>query len=165
MIVLGRPGHVEVEGVVGDLENFAVVYESDDVRRWETERLGVICQSPMPPERAGRLLELIRELNPDADVRVVDSICQPTRDRQEAIAELLTQVEAVVVVGGSNSNNTCRLVDRVRASGLSAFHVQTADDLDSTWFEPVDRVGLTAGTATPADVVEEVYGRLLAIRG
>jgi len=164
VIVLGRPGHVEVEGVVGDLDDYAVVYHADDVCEWDLSRLGVICQSTMPPADAELLLALIRERNPRADVRFVDTICYPTRARQEAITEMLGQVEAVVVVGGINSNNTCQLVDRVRSRGLPAFHVQTADDLDSTWFTEFERVGLTAGTSTPGAVIDEVHEQLVAMR-
>lgn len=163
VVVIGKPRHVEVLGVVGDLERYAVVHRAEDVRAWDEPRLGVVCQSTTSPRHARRMLELIEKRNPEADIRYVDSICAPTRERQEAIEELLSQVEAVVVVGGLNSNNTRELVRRAESRGLPAIHIQTADDLDPDWFETFTRIGLTAGTSTPQTTIEEVHERLLVI--
>lgn len=163
VVVIGKPRHVEVLGVVGDLERYAVVHRAEDVRAWDEPRLGVVCQSTTSPRHARRMLELIEKRNPEADIRYVDSICAPTRERQEAIEELLPQVEAVVVVGGLNSNNTRELVRRAESRGLPAIHIQTADDLDPDWFETFTRIGLTAGTSTPQTTIEEVHERLLVI--
>ncbi len=163
VVVIGKPRHVEVLGIVGDLERHAVVDRLEDVRSWDAARLGVVCQSTTSPAHARRMLDEIERLNPDADIRYVDSICAPTRERQEAIEELLAQVEAVVVVGGLNSNNTRELVLKAEAHGLPAFHIQTAEDLDPAWFQALTRIGLTAGTSTPERTIDEVHERLMAI--
>ena len=80
-----------------------------------------------------------------------------------ALTDLLDQVEAVVVVGGSHSHNTRRLVDRCRQRGLAAFHVQDATELDPDWFLGYETIGLTAGTSTLAETIEQVHDRLLSI--
>ena len=88
------------------------------------------------------------------------TICRPTRDRQEAVQALIEKVEAVVVIGGENSNNTRQLVDIVRTRGRPAFHVQGPEELDMAWFAGLDLVGLTAGASTPDAVIQAVDRRL-----
>lgn len=163
VIVIGKPRHVEVLGIVGDLENHTIVDRPEDVRAWDSNRLGVVCQSTTSPVHARKMLKLIEERNPDADIRYVDSICGPTRERQAAIDELLSQVEAVVVVGGRNSNNTLELVRKAEARGIPAVHIQTVADLDCGWCRSFTCIGLTAGTSTPQSTIEEVHEQLLAI--
>jgi 4-hydroxy-3-methylbut-2-enyl diphosphate reductase len=160
ILVIGRPGHVEVRGIVEDLDSFDVVSGSNDVRRYPYPKLGVICQSTTPPRIAATTLAAIRRENSSADVRFVDTICQPTRDRQEAVERLVGRVEAMVVVGGGNSNNTRELVALCRERGLATCHVQSAAELDPTWFQGRNAVGLTAGTSTPQATIDAVYAAL-----
>lgn len=129
VIVLGKPGHVEVEGIVGDLEDYAVVHRLEDFRRFERPRLGVVCQSTTPPREALRLLHAIQALNSDREIRFIATICRPTRERQYAALALFRQVEAVVVVGGRNSNNTLQLVHLAQEHGLPVWHVQLSEEL------------------------------------
>src|SRR5439155_9981386 len=99
--------------------------------------------------------------NPRADIRFIDTICHPTKDHQAALLRLLDQVQAVVVVGGRNSNNTRQLVLRCQERGLPAHHVQSAADLQPEWFDGIATVGLTAGTSTLDETIEEVYRALV----
>ena len=123
VLVIGRPGHVEVRGIIEDLESFDIV---------------------------GSL----------ADVRFVNTVCEPTRERQSAVERLCRQVDVVVVVGGANSNNTRQLVALCERLGTRAHHVQSAEGLNPAWFAGCTSVGLTAGTSTLDETVEAVYQRL-----
>lgn len=105
----------------------------------------------------------VEEQNPGAEVRFIDTVCHPTKDHQKALERLLDQVEAVVVVGGRHSNNTRELAARCRERGLPALHVQGASDLDPAWFTGLATVGLTAGTSTLDETVEEVRQALQRI--
>ncbi|HTI49500.1 MAG TPA: 4-hydroxy-3-methylbut-2-enyl diphosphate reductase [Planctomycetaceae bacterium] len=163
VLVIGRPGHVEVQGIVEDLSDFEIVDRPEDVHPYPEQRLGIICQSTTSPRLAEQVQAVIREKNPHADIEFVDTICQPTRDRQEAVRRLLPQVDAVVVVGGRNSNNTRELAALCEAGGKPAFHVQSADDLDPQWFRDCRTVGLTAGTSTLDETIESVRNALLAM--
>jgi 4-hydroxy-3-methylbut-2-en-1-yl diphosphate reductase len=163
VLVIGRPGHVEVLGVVEDLTDFDVVAGPDDVRPYPQAKLGVVCQTTTPPRVAEATLAAIRRENPSADLRYVDTVCQPTRDRQQAVERLAGEVDAMVVVGGKNSNNTRELVALCRERGLATCHVQSAEELDAAWFRGHDVVGLTAGTSTPEATIEEVYAALCVI--
>ena len=156
VLVIGRPGHVEVRGIVEDLDSFDVVPDAASVRRYPHARLGVICQSTTAPRAAAEVRARIERENPHAAVRFVDTTCQPTRDHQRALEELLPKVDVVVVVGGSNSNNTRELAALARGRGVPAYHVGGAADLRAEWFADCRRVGLTAGTSTLDETVREV---------
>jgi 4-hydroxy-3-methylbut-2-enyl diphosphate reductase len=164
VLVIGQPGHVEVRGVVEDLASCDVVPDAHAARAYASDRLGVVCQTTMPPDVVAEACDRIRRLNPRADVRVVDTVCLPTRLRQRAMADLVGRVEAVVVVGGRHSNNTRRLVDFCRRAGVPALHVESAAELDPGWFAGVATVGLTAGTSTLDETIDEVQRRLEQIR-
>ena len=156
VVIIGKHGHVEVMGIAEDLANFEIVSSSADVRRYSHDRLGIVCQSTTPPHCAEAICDEIRLKNPHAAIRFVNTICQPTRDRQRAIEDLIQQVEAMVVVGGRNSNNTRALVDRCRKEHLPVVHVQGATDIDASWFHPFQTVGLTAGTSTLESTIDEL---------
>jgi 4-hydroxy-3-methylbut-2-enyl diphosphate reductase len=157
VLVIGKRGHVEVRGIVEDLSRFTVVESPGDVGRYEARRLGIVCQTTTPPRHVERVVQEIRDLNPQADeIRLVDTVCRPTKLRQRALEALLDRVEAVVVVGGRNSNNTRALVERCRERGVAAWHVEGPGDLDPAWFDGISTVGLTAGTSTLDGTIAEV---------
>jgi 4-hydroxy-3-methylbut-2-enyl diphosphate reductase len=163
VLVVGRPGHVEVRGLAEDLERAEVVADETAVRTYEADRLGVVFQTTTPPHRAESVLEAIRRANPHAEVRAVDTVCRPTKDRQRAVERLADEVEAIVVVGGRNSNNTRELVELARARGRPVWHVRDAGDLDARWFRGISVVGLTAGTSTLDTTIDEVERALAAV--
>lgn len=161
-VVIGRYDHVEVRGLVGDLETYAVISGPDDVGGLAGHpRLGVVCQTTQPPDFVRATVERIRLTYPDAQVRFVDTVCQPTRERQSAARRLAARCPVVIVVGGRGSNNTRQLVRACEAEGARAYQVENAGDLREAWFQGVSRVGLTAGTSTPDDVVESVRQEIL----
>lgn len=163
VLIIGRPGHVEVRGILEDLPSGEVVAGTEAVKTYSQQRLGIVCQSTTPPRLAAEVNAAIRAANPSADIRFLDTICQPTRDRQDAVVRLLPLVDAVVVVGGRNSNNTRELAALCRGRGVPAFHVQTAADLDPQWFRGCRIVGLTAGTSTLDETIEAVHRALVAL--
>ncbi|MHC4137703.1 MAG: 4-hydroxy-3-methylbut-2-enyl diphosphate reductase [Planctomycetota bacterium] len=163
VVVIGRRGHVEVCGIVEDLEQCAVVERPEEVRAYPYDRLGIVCQTTAAARDVADIRAAIERRNPAAEIRFVDTVCKPTRDRQAALEHLLDRVGAMVVVGGRNSNNTRRLVARCEERGVPVCHVQSAADLDPAWFAPFETVGLTAGTSTPDDVIGEVYAALAAL--
>lgn len=156
-VIIGQRGHVEVNGLTEDLaECDLVLAESDIEEMVERKKFGVVAQTTQPVERVHRLTALIRRRFPQAEVLLRDTVCRPTKERQEAAVELARQCDVVVVIGGANSNNTRELVATCRKHCPQVFHIQTATDLVAGWFEPGDTVGLTAGTSTPDWIIEEV---------
>ena len=156
VLLIGKPGHVEVRGIVDDLHSYDVIGRTNEVRCYERPRLGVVCQTTMPPDLVDDVCAVIQLRNPLADVRLINTVCQPTKLRQRALLDLLRRVNAVVVVGGRNSNNTRRLIQLCDEHRTPALHVESADDLQPGWFVDVDTVGLTAGTSTLDETIAEV---------
>lgn len=160
-VVIGQRGHVEVNGLTGDFPEAAVVSSEEDVPGLPSDRpLGIISQTTQPIERVLRIVGTIRALRPDCDVRFVDTVCQPTKNRQVALRKLIEECDTLVVVGGRNSNNTLQLVAAGEAAGLRVIHVERASDLQTRSFIGATVVGLTAGTSTLKETVSEVQERL-----
>lgn len=164
VVVIGRRGHVEVRGLTGDLRHWEVVESADEVRCYQAERIGVICQTTTPETLVESVLEAVCAKNPGRDIRFMDTVCRPTRERQEALARLLPQVDALVVVGGRNSRNTRELAEAARARGVPALQVEGAADLAPAWFNGYRTVGLTAGTSTLDETIAEVHCALLGMK-
>jgi len=161
IVVAGRRDHVEVKGIVGDLERFAIVEGPEDVLAYPSDRLAVVCQTTTPPALLDLLFETISRQNAEKEIRFIDTICGPTRERQDAVEDLLPKVQALVVVGGKNSNNTRQLRAVGEKAGLPCFQVERASELRPEWFYGFDTVGLTAGTSTLDQTIAEVYTALL----
>jgi 4-hydroxy-3-methylbut-2-enyl diphosphate reductase len=160
-VVIGKRDHVEVRGLTEDLDVFDVVLSAEDVARLERrDRFGVVCQTTQPIELARQLAQGIRERFPGAEVRLVDTVCQPTKQRQSAALELAQKCAVVVVIGGVRSNNTQELVRACGRFCARVHHVRTAEDLRPEWFQADDVVGVTAGTSTPDNLIAEVEQRL-----
>lgn len=163
-VIIGQRGHVEVNGLAGDFPDACIVEsEGDIVALAGRKKIGVIAQTTQPIERVQALVEAIRAAWPQAEVRFSDTVCQPTKNRQNALRKLLGTCDTMVVVGGRNSNNTLQLVAAARTSGLTVFHIENAEQLRPGWFSAGSAVGLTAGTSTLKETVAEVLARLESI--
>lgn len=164
VVVIGRRDHVEVRGLTGDLDRFDVVLEDEDVLTiQEHPRIGVAAQTTQPLEKVRHMVALIRRQFPHSEVRFVDTVCKPTKQRQSAAIEMAQQAEVVIVVGGRSSNNTRELVKTCQRFCSRVYQVQTDEDVREEWFVGASIVGLTAGTSTPDAVIEQVEARLRAI--
>ena len=163
VVVVGRKDHVEVRGIVGDLEGSVVVETPEDVTVYQADRIAVVCQTTTPPALRDVLFETISRKNAGKVIQFLDTICGPTRERQQAVEDLLPRVQALVVVGGRNSNNTRQLRALGEKAGVPCFQVERASELQPEWFCGLDIVGLTAGTSTLDQTIDEVYKALLEI--
>ncbi len=156
-IIIGKRDHVEVRGLTEDWDACDVVLDEQDVAALaERSRFGIVAQTTQPIDRVRHLVSLIRKRFPDAEIRFIDTVCQPTKQRQTAAIELAQQSDVVVVIGGAHSNNTRELVNTCQRYCARVHHVQTADDLCEEWFTGAETVGITAGTSTPDAVIEPV---------
>jgi 4-hydroxy-3-methylbut-2-enyl diphosphate reductase len=160
-VVIGRPGHVEVEGLIGDFPGACVVEQGSDLERLPAQpRYGVISQTTQPLDKVQALVAALRQIRPESEVRFVDTVCQPTKNRQNALRQLIAECDTLVVVGGHNSNNTLQLVAAAAAAGRAVFHVERPEQLAAEWFRDAQIVGLTAGTSTLKETVAAVQARL-----
>jgi len=161
VVVVGQRDHVEVRGLTGDLDRFDVVLDDEDVLALEEHpRIGVAAQTTQPIDRVRRLVGLIRRRFPQSEVRFVDTVCKPTKERQSAAVDMARQADVVIVVGGRSSNNTRELVNACARYCGRVHHVESDADVRAAWFDAADVVGLTAGTSTPDDVIDRVEARI-----
>jgi len=160
-IVIGQRQHVEVRGLIGDFPEASVVLDEVDVLQIPAStRLGVISQTTQPLDRVLELVAAIKRQHPRAEVRFVDTVCHPTKQRQIALEEICQRCPVVIVIGGRNSNNTRQLAEKATRLGARAHQIETPDDLREEWFTGVGDVGITAGTSTLDETVTAVMDRL-----
>ncbi len=165
-IIIGQRGHVEVRGLTEDLAECDIVLTEADVAVLrERPRFGIASQTTQPIERVRQLVAVIRARFPKSEVRFVDTVCQPTKQRQTAAEDLARASDVVLVIGGAQSNNTRELVATCARHCPRVHHVQGPDDLRPEWFIDVETVGLTAGTSTPDATIVAVEQALWQIAG
>ncbi len=166
VVIIGQRDHVEVRGLTGGLDRFDVVIEEADVLALaEHPRIGVAAQTTQAVEKVRHLVDLIRRRFPQSDVRFLDTVCKPTKDRQSAAVEMARRADVVIVVGGRSSNNTRELVKTCARHCARVRHVETDADVRHEWFEAAAVVGLTAGTSTPDAVIDRVEWQIRVFAG
>ena len=162
-VIIGRHGHVEVRGLTEDLVRCDVVLSEEDIDNLDPHsRFGVVAQTTQPIARVRRLVEYLQARFPDSGVRFVDTVCQPTKQRQHAAEQLARESDVVLVIGGKNSNNTCELVRTCRQFCERVHHVQGPEDVRIEWINDMDTLGITAGTSTPDELIDSVERRVNA---
>lgn len=163
-VVIGQRQHVEVRGLIGDFPQAVVVLEEADIEHIPVHaQIGVVSQTTQPIQRALQLVEAIKQHHRSSEVRFIDTICHPTKQRQRALEDLIRECDHLVVIGGRNSNNTRQLAQKAMAAGLRTVQVEQAEDLEPEWFSEARNVGVTAGTSTLDETVDAVMQRLRQI--
>jgi 4-hydroxy-3-methylbut-2-enyl diphosphate reductase len=156
-VIIGQRNHVEVRGLTEDLNAFDVVLDESDVAALaERPRIGIAAQTTQPIDRVRQIVSLIERRFPCSEVRFIDTVCQPTKQRQTAAIELACQCDVVLVIGGAHSNNTRELAATCSRHCARVHHVQAAADLRPDWFAGAATVGITAGTSTPDETIDAV---------
>ena len=160
-VIVGTPNHVEVRGLTEDLAECDVVSSEEDVEALRRHsRFGVAAQTTQPIERVRHLVSVLRQRHPQAEIKVAETVCLPTRLRQEAAEMLASACDVTVVVGGAGSNNTRELAATCGRHCRRVLLVQDARDLRVEWLEGARAAGFTAGTSTPDDVIAGVEARM-----
>ncbi len=160
LVIFGNPKHPEVIGTIGHAGGKATVIEHpEDVETVHLpKRVGVVVQTTQETEL---LAALLAHLAPRCkEVKIFNTICNPTIERQEAARELARDVQVVIVVGGKNSSNTRHLAEVCREEGATAYHIEDASELDPTWVRGIENVGVTAGASTPGWLMDQVIDRI-----
>ncbi len=165
-VVIGQASHVEVKGITGDLDDYTIIANEDEISNLAPhKKIGIVSQTTQQIQHIRNLIAKIRETYPEMEVRFQDTVCQPTKDRQVAARELTSEVDLMIVIGGYNSSNTKKLKMVCDESGVEAFHIERASQLEAEMFDGRGHVGITAGTSTPREVIEEVYLAILSMPG
>jgi (E)-4-hydroxy-3-methyl-but-2-enyl pyrophosphate reductase len=160
VVVVGEKKHPEVQSILGYAgENSVVVERSEDIDHVNLQgRLGVVAQTT---QSYGNFSEIVlRLLRLSNELKVFNTICSSTKERQDATRVLASRVDVMIVVGGRNSANTSRLVSLSREAGKPTYHVEVVDEIRSEWLKDARTVGVTAGASTPGWVIDAVLERL-----
>ena len=160
VIVVGEPGHPEVEGILGHAGNDAqVVSCAADANALSLKgKVGLVVQTT---QTAQNLAEVVAAITPRVqELRVINTICAATSERQQAAATLANRCDCMVVVGGKNSGNTRRLAQICADACERTYHIEEASELQAAWFTDAHHIGITAGASTPQEHIERAVARI-----
>ncbi|HEX9137069.1 MAG TPA: 4-hydroxy-3-methylbut-2-enyl diphosphate reductase, partial [Nitrospirota bacterium] len=160
VVVVGEKKHPEVQSILGYAGDNAVVVETaEDVENLSLlSRVGIVAQTTQSYSNFSEIV--LKLLSLSKELKVFNTICNSTKERQDAARLLAGQVDVMLVVGGRNSANTSRLVSVCRKEGKPTYHIEVADEIRPDWLEGATTVGVTAGASTPDWVVEGVLKKL-----
>ncbi len=158
IIIIGNPGHPEVEGIMGWSHTPATVIESAEEAEKFTcltdEKLCLVSQTTFNYNKFKELVEIFQKKG--YNISIVNTICNATEERQTEAREIADKVDAMIVIGGKHSSNTRKLYEICRERCKSTYLIQTLDDLHMELPETAALVGITAGASTPNNIIEEV---------
>lgn len=165
VVIIGEAKHPEVIGIAGYTNGKAIIVETEsDVKKLiGKKRIGIVTQTTQSIEYFQHLVMKILEIGDE--IKIYNTICGATQQRQEATLELAERADAMVIIGGRNSANTSHLAQLSRKTGKPTYHIERATEIIPEWFQGKHIVGVSAGASTPSYVVEEVISYLGSING
>ena len=160
LVLVGHRGHQEVKGTMGQADMHLVDDREDDVMpEWDGDTpIAVLTQTTLSVNDTNEAISQIK--GQFSDVIVRNDLCYATTNRQAAVDELSAVVDLVLVVGAQNSSNCNRLREVAEANGVRSFLINGPEELDETWLEGVENVGITSGASTPEDLIMSVIDTL-----
>ncbi len=164
ILLIGHKGHVEVEGTMGEAPNHTRLVENvadaEEVVVRDPDRAAVLTQTTLSVDDTADVFAVLRRRFPSLAAPKRSDICYATQNRQDAVKELASNCDLVIVVGSASSSNGMRLVEAGRRVGARVERVDEASEIDASWLDSVDRVGVTSGAAVPEGLVQGVVSRL-----
>jgi len=168
VILIGHAGHPEVEGTMGQFDAslggaIFLVEAPDDVAKLHIknpDRLAFVTQTTLSVDDTARVIDALRARFPALQGPAHDDICYATQNRQDAVKELVTQCDVLIVVGSQASSNSNRLREIAANSGVRGYLVDGPQDMRAEWFTGCAAVGVTAGASAPELLVEQVVAQL-----
>ena len=159
VFIIGDHGHDEVVGIASQVEGATVLSSPEEAEALrKMKKIGVVSQSTQTIENVQEILNVL--VTKAADLRFINTICFPTTRNQNAIKELSSVNDVMIIIGSFTSANTKRLTSISRKINENTYQVQTADDLENGWFSDIDTVGVSAGASTPDILIQKVISRL-----
>ena len=167
-VLIGHAGHPEVEGTMGRFSRrhggqIHLVEDESDVEALsvqDAERLAFVTQTTLSMDDTARVIDALRDKFPSIQGPRKDDICYATQNRQDAVKDLASRCEVVLVVGSPNSSNSNRLRELAERMDCRAYLIDNANEMDRSWLEGVQSVGVTAGASAPEVLIQEVLQRL-----
>jgi 4-hydroxy-3-methylbut-2-enyl diphosphate reductase len=160
ILLIGHAGHDEVEGTMGEAPDAIVLVQSvEEAARLELPaegRLAYLTQTTLSVDETGEIIAVLRRRFPQIEGPRKDDICYATTNRQWAVKAMLPEVDLVLVIGSGNSSNSNRLVEVARAGGVPAYLIEDESEIEESWVEAVETVGVTSGASAPERLVHSV---------
>jgi len=155
VVVVGDPEHAEVQAVVASVPGEVNIINPAEVPQAIEfpARVGIVCQTTQSRDNLRRVVAII--LPHVKELKVYNTICNATVERQAEVYEIARRVDILLVVGGKNSANTCKLAE-IGSSLVSTYHIEGVEEIEPCWFRQKKVVGITAGASTPQEQIEEV---------
>jgi 4-hydroxy-3-methylbut-2-enyl diphosphate reductase len=164
IVLVGHPGHPEVEGTRGRIHGRVHVLSTvEEVERLVVPspgQLAYVTQTTLSVDDTRDVIEALKRRFPDIRGPELADICYATQNRQNAVKELTDRIDLLLVVGSRNSSNSNRLRELGERRGVASRLIDSEQDLDPAWFRPGLRIGLTAGASAPESLVQRVLLRL-----
>ncbi|HEY9032426.1 MAG TPA: 4-hydroxy-3-methylbut-2-enyl diphosphate reductase [Pseudomonadales bacterium] len=172
-VLIGHCGHPEVEGTMGQYnsENGGAIYLVEDEQQVaelavnNPQRLAYVTQTTLSMDDTARVIDALRARFPAIEGPRKNDICYATQNRQDAVKEMASQCDIVLVVGSPNSSNSNRLRELAERIGASAYLIDNEKDIQPAWFAGKQRVGVTAGASAPEVLVQKVIEKLRTLGG
>jgi 4-hydroxy-3-methylbut-2-enyl diphosphate reductase len=164
LIIIGHPGHPEVEGTRGRAEGPVQVISSRDgvttLQVLRPDRLAYVTQTTLSTDDTREVIDTLKKRFQSVQGPDLSDICYATQSRQDAVHRLAKDIDLLLVVGARNSSNSNRLREVGEQHGLRSYLIEDTEDLTWDWFSERARVGITAGTSAPEAMVQKVLERL-----
>ncbi|HKS92181.1 MAG TPA: 4-hydroxy-3-methylbut-2-enyl diphosphate reductase [Tepidiformaceae bacterium] len=164
ILLIGHAGHDEIVGTMGEAPEQIQLVESaegvDDVVIPEGSSIAYLSQTTLSVDDASRVVGRLRDRFPNIVAPPSEDICYATQNRQEAVRQLASEADVVLVIGSQNSSNSARLAEIARDMGVPAYLLDSADEINDGWFEGVDTVAITAGASAPEELVQRCLERI-----
>ncbi|QRN41199.1 MAG: 4-hydroxy-3-methylbut-2-enyl diphosphate reductase [Neisseriaceae bacterium] len=164
IIMIGHKGHPEVEGTMGQVDaDITLVETINDVANIQVpniEKLAHVSQTTLSIDETQEIIDALKRRFPNIKSPNKDDICYATQNRQDAVKDLTTKCDVIIVVGSPNSSNSNRLREVAALRNIPAYMVDNASFLEKAWFEDKYNVGLTAGASAPEVLVNQVLEQL-----
>ena len=166
IVLIGHAGHPEVIGTMGQLPEGAIhlvetVEDAESFTPADPDNLAFVTQTTLSVDDTAEIVETLQRRFPSMAAPHKEDICYATTNRQTAVKAIGAKADLVLVVGAPNSSNSVRLVEVARRAGARDAHlVQTAGNVDWSWFEGVERLGISAGASAPEELVEDLLSEI-----
>ncbi len=163
VIIIGHPGHPEVEGTQGWVKGLvSVIATRRDAEMFQpkADKLAYVTQTTLSIDDTREVIELLGQRFPHIRGPELNDICYATQNRQDAVKRLSQQIDLLLVVGSQNSSNSNRLRETGLHQGLPSYLIENKDNIQTKWFAGMERIGITAGASAPEILVQEVIDEL-----
>ena len=161
IVIIGSSLHPEVEGIRGwcDPKHTTVIADYEEAQNYKPKsgkKVCIVAQTTFNYKKFQELVEIIQKKGYIRDIRVLNTICNATEERQNEAASLAETSDIMIVIGGRSSSNTQKLYEICKEECANTYYIQTAADLKLSETGHIDNVGITAGASTPKKIIEEV---------